>query len=40
MQKRFDKANRDLTANTLFVNRAMATMMPVMTAGDERRLAC
>ena len=31
MQKRFDSANRDLTNNTLFVNRAMATMMPVMT---------
>lgn len=31
MQKRFDTANRDLTSNTLFVNRAMATMMPVMT---------
>ena len=31
MQKRFDSANRDLTDNTLFVNRAMATMMPVMT---------
>lgn len=30
MQKRFDKANRDLTSNTLFVNRAMATMMPFM----------
>lgn len=30
MQKRFDSANRDLTDNTLFVNRAMATMMPVM----------
>ncbi len=31
MQKRFDSANRDLTDNTLFVNRSMATMMPVMT---------
>ena len=31
MQKRFDSANRDLTDNTLFVNRAMATMTPVMT---------
>lgn len=31
VQKRFDGANRDLTSNTLFVNRAMATMMPVMT---------
>ncbi|WP_367924426.1 ABC transporter ATP-binding protein [uncultured Ruthenibacterium sp.] len=30
MQKRFDKANRDLTNNTLFVNRAMATMLPFM----------
>ena len=30
-QKRFDKANKDLTSNTLFVNRAMVTMMPVMT---------
>ena len=30
MQERFDKANRDLTQNTLFVNRAMATMMPAM----------
>lgn len=30
MQKRFDSANRDLTDNTLFVNRAMATMTPVM----------
>lgn len=30
MQERFDKANRDLTKNTLFVNRAMATMMPAM----------
>ncbi|MEG2652843.1 MAG: ABC transporter ATP-binding protein, partial [Ruthenibacterium sp.] len=29
-EKRFDKANRDLTGNTLFVNRAMATMMPIM----------
>lgn len=31
VQKRFDGANRDLTSNTLFVNRTMATMMPVMT---------
>lgn len=31
MQKRFDSANKDLTGNTLFVNRAMSTMMPVMT---------
>ena len=31
MQKRFDAANRDLVGNTLFVNRAMATMMPAMT---------
>ena len=31
MQKRFDSANKDLTGNTLFVNRAMATMLPVMT---------
>ena len=30
MQGRFDKANQDLTGNTLFVNRAMAVMMPVM----------
>lgn len=30
-EKRFDKANRDLTGNTLFVNRAMVTMAPVMT---------
>ena len=30
MQKRFDGANRDLTYNTLFVNRSMATMMPAM----------
>ena len=30
-EKRFDKANRDLTGNTLFVNRAMVTMVPVMT---------
>lgn len=30
-QERFDKANKDLTSNTLFVNRAMVTMMPVMT---------
>lgn len=31
MQERFDTANKDLTGNTLFVNRAMAIMMPVMT---------
>ena len=31
MQNRFETANRDLTSNTLFVNRAMATMMPAMT---------
>lgn len=31
MQDRFEKANWDLTSNTLFVNRAMATMMPAMT---------
>ena len=31
MQDRFETANKDLTGNTLFVNRAMATMMPVMT---------
>lgn len=31
MQKRFEKANGDLTSNTLFVNRAMATMLPAMT---------
>lgn len=30
MQNRFEKANKDLTGNTLFVNRAMATMMPFM----------
>ncbi len=30
MQNRFEKANKDLTGNTLFVNRAMATMMPAM----------
>ncbi|MDD3429138.1 MAG: ABC transporter ATP-binding protein [Oscillospiraceae bacterium] len=29
-EKRFDKANVDLTQNSLFVNRAMATMMPCM----------
>lgn len=29
-EARFDKANRDLTSNNLFVNRAMAFMMPVM----------
>ena len=31
MQNRFESANHDLTSNTLFVNRAMAVMMPVMT---------
>ena len=30
MQNRFEKSNKDLTGNTLFVNRAMATMMPFM----------
>ena len=30
MQERFEKANKNLTSNTLFVNRAMATMMPFM----------
>ena len=29
-EKRFDKANKDLADNNLFVFRAMATMMPVM----------
>ena len=29
-EKRFDNANNDLTKNTLFVNRSMATMMPLM----------
>ena len=29
-EKRFDKANLDLTANTLFITRAMAVMMPMM----------
>ena len=29
-EKRFDKANRELTETNLFVNRSMATMMPVM----------
>ena len=29
-EDRFDKANLDLTANTLFITRAMALMMPVM----------
>lgn len=29
-EKRFDKANRDLTENTLFVSRVMVVMMPVM----------
>ena len=27
---RFDKANKDLTQNTLFINRVMTTMMPIM----------
>ena len=30
-EKRFDAANQDLTANSLFVNRIMVLMMPVMT---------
>ncbi|MCL5995305.1 MAG: ABC transporter ATP-binding protein, partial [Chloroflexi bacterium] len=29
-EKRFDKANRDLTQNSLFVSRTMVIMMPVM----------
>ena len=29
-EKRFNKANQDLTDNTLFIARIMATMMPVM----------
>ena len=29
-EKRFDKANRDLTDTSLFVARVMVTMMPVM----------
>lgn len=29
-EKRFDKANRDLTDVNLFVNRAMSTLMPIM----------
>lgn len=29
-EQRFDKANRDLAGNTLFVNRVMSAMMPVM----------
>lgn len=29
-EKRFDKANRDLTDNSLFVARIMVTMMPIM----------
>ena len=29
-EKRFDKANRDLTDNSLFINRVMAAMMPTM----------
>lgn len=29
-EKRFDKANRDLADNTLFVNRVMSAMMPAM----------
>ncbi|GHV44819.1 multidrug ABC transporter ATP-binding protein [Clostridia bacterium] len=30
-QKRFDTANTELTANNLFVNRAMSAMMPALT---------
>ncbi len=30
-EKRFDKANKDLTKNSLFVSRVMALMMPMMT---------
>ena len=30
-EKRFDAANQELTANSLFVNRIMVLMMPVMT---------
>lgn len=30
-EKRFDKANSDVTKNSLFVNRVMVVMMPVMT---------
>jgi ATP-binding cassette subfamily B protein len=30
-EARFDKANRDLTGTTLFISRAMAMMMPMMT---------
>ncbi len=29
-EQRFDKANKDLTANSLFIARVMVTMMPVM----------
>ncbi len=29
-EKRFDKANQDLTANSLFINRIMVIMMPLM----------
>jgi ATP-binding cassette subfamily B protein len=29
-ETRFDKANKDLTSNSLFINRVMVTMMPVM----------
>ncbi len=29
-EDRFDKANRDLTSNTLFVNRVMVMLMPIM----------
>ncbi|MDA3730266.1 ABC transporter ATP-binding protein [Niameybacter massiliensis] len=29
-EERFDKANKDLMKTTLFVNRSMATMMPIM----------
>lgn len=30
-EKRFDQANRDLTSNTLFANRVMVMLMPIMT---------
>ena len=30
-EKRFDKANKDLTKNSLFVSRVMSLMMPMMT---------
>jgi ATP-binding cassette subfamily B protein len=29
-EERFDKANKDLTSNSLFINRVMVVMMPVM----------